>query len=144
MSPLLLVKILVVVVLILAVPAAFFGYQAHTNSTGYLLARGNEAVERIDLKEVERIQKILEKKGDIQAAYFLHGKSLVYAGEAAMRQTPAPPPFEEMQQAAQMVIGGAGLREQAASTRQVHWVLASFYQKAPRSASPALNAFRAA
>jgi tetratricopeptide (TPR) repeat protein len=148
MSPLLIVKILVVVVLILAIPAAFFGYQAHTNSTSYLLARGNEAIERLDLKEnvkeVERIQKLLEKKGDMQAAYLIHGKSLVYAGEASLKQTPAPPPYKEMQQAAQMIIGSSGLSEQAAATRPVHWVFASFYQKPPRSTSPALNAFRAA
>jgi tetratricopeptide (TPR) repeat protein len=142
MSPLLFLKILVVVALILAIPAVFLGYQAHTNSTASLMAKGNAAVEKGDFKEVERIQKLLEKKGEIQAAYLLHGKSLVYAGEAALMKAPSPPPFEETQQACQMVAGSAGLSEQAVNARGVVWLFASIYQKPAIVSSPALNAFR--
>lgn len=142
MSSLLILKILLVAVLILAIPTAYLGYQAHTNSTAYLLAKGNEAVEKLDQKEVERIQKLLEKKGEIQAVYLLSGKFMVYVGEAALKQAPAPPPFEETQQAAQMVSGGAGLGDQATSTRGLIWVLASFQQREARFSPPALNAFR--
>jgi len=145
MSRVLVLKILIVVLLILAVPAAFFGYQARTNSTSYLLARGNEAVERLDGKEVERIRKALEQKGEYQAAYLLEGKSLVYLGEAILEQTPPPPPFEEIQQAGQMVLGGAGLSDQTTAAREVIWMAASQYQqKATRYSSPALNAYRRA
>jgi tetratricopeptide (TPR) repeat protein len=144
MSRVLVLKILIVVLLILAIPAAFFGYQARTNSTSYLLAKGNEAVERLDGKEVERIRKILENKGQNQAAYLIWGKFLVYAGQVALKQAPPAPPFEEMQQAGQMVLGGAGLSDQAPAARQVIWMMASSYQMAARVSSPALNRYRAA
>ena len=142
MSPLLFLKILLVVVLILAIPAVFLGYQAHTNSTASLMAKGNAALEKGDFKEVERIQKLLEKKGETQAAYLLHGKSLVYAGEASMNKAPSPPPFEETQQACQMVMGGAGLSQQAVNARGIVWMFAILYQKPAFVSSPALNAFR--
>jgi len=145
MSPTLALKVILVVALILAIPAAFFGHQAYTNSTSYLLARGNEAVEKLNRKEVERIQKLLEKKGEIQAAYLIHGKYWVYVGDTALsRQTPAPAPFEDTQQTAQMVLGAAGLCDQAATTRPVLWTFATFYQKPLGVTSPALNAFRTA
>jgi tetratricopeptide (TPR) repeat protein len=142
MSPLLFLKILVVVALILAIPAVFLGYQAHTNSTASLMTKGNAAVEKGDFKEVERIQKLLEKKGEIQAAYLLHGKSLVYAGEAAMMKAPAPPPFEETQQACQMVAGGTGLSQQSVNARGIVWLFSCIYQKPAIVTSPSLNAFR--
>ncbi|HEV2947563.1 MAG TPA: tetratricopeptide repeat protein [Gemmataceae bacterium] len=142
MSPLLFLKILLVVVLILAIPAVFLGYQAHTNNTASLMAKGNAALEKGDFKEVERIQKLLEKKGEIQTAYLLHGKSLVYAGEASLNKAPSPPPFEETQQACQMVMGGAGLGFQAVNTRGIVWLFAIVYQKPAFVSSPALNAFR--
>jgi tetratricopeptide (TPR) repeat protein len=141
MSPLLLLKILLVAVLILAIPTAYMGYQAHINSTAYLMAKGNEAVEKLNGKEVERIQKLLEKKGETQAAYLLGGKYLVYLGDTALKRLPAAPPFEETQQAVQLVSGGAGLADQAMCTRGLIWALASFYQKPGRVSSPALNAF---
>lgn len=142
MSPLLIGKILLVAVLILAIPTAYLAYQIHLNSTSYLLSKGNEAVEKLNQKEVERIQKQLEKKGETQAAYLLGGKYLVYLGDTAMKRLPAAPPFEETQQAAQFVGGAAGLADQATSTRGLIWALASFYQKPARVSSPALNAFR--
>src|SRR5260370_30606209 len=142
MSPLLFLKILLVVVLILAIPAVFLGYQAHMNSTTSLMAKGNAAVERGDFEDVERIQKLLEKKGETQAAYLLHGKSWVYAGEASMNKARPPPPFEETQQACQMVMGGAGLGFEAVNTRGIVWMFAILYQKPAFVSSPALNAFR--
>jgi tetratricopeptide (TPR) repeat protein len=148
MSPFLFLKILVVVLLILAIPAAFFGYQAHTNSTAYLMAKGNEAIERLDLKEnvkeVERIQKLLEKKGEVQAALLVRGKSLVYTGDAALKKSQDPLPFEELQRASQMVLGGAGLSDQSGAAREVVWISASLFQKPARVSSPASTAFRLA
>jgi tetratricopeptide (TPR) repeat protein len=144
MSPLLFLKILLVVALILAIPAVFLGYQAHINSTASLMTKGNAALEKGDFKEVERIHKLLEKKGETQAAYLLHGKSLVYAGEASLNKAPSPPPFEEtQQQACQMVMGGAGLGFQAVNARGMVWLFAFMYQKPAFVSSPALNAFRA-
>ena len=84
------------------------------------MAKGNAALEKGDFKEVERIQKLLEKKGETQAAYLLHGKSLVYAGEASLNKAPSPPPFEETQQACQMVMGSAGLDFQAVGSGSAH------------------------
>jgi tetratricopeptide (TPR) repeat protein len=144
MSPILLLRILLVVALLLAIPAAFFGYQAYTQSASYLLAQGNEAISKMDRKEFDRIQKLLEAKGENQAASFIHGKYLVFAGDALLRQTQVPPPFEEVQQTAQYVLGAAGLCNQITITRQPVWAYASFYQKPLNLPSPALNAFRIA
>lgn len=145
MSRVLFLKILIVLALILAIPGAFFGYRAHTHSTSYLLARGNEAIERMKTKEVERLEKILENKGEIQAAHLLRGKFYVYAGEAAMKEVLPIPPSEEFQQAGQMVLGAAGLGDQAFEARGVVWLMATLFQRKQGAvSSPALNAFRKA
>src|SRR5437764_893461 len=64
-------KILLISALILAIPAAFLGWQAYTHSTSYLLAKGDRAAEEGKHDEVERLAKLLEKKGEINAAEVL-------------------------------------------------------------------------
>src|SRR6266478_2460441 len=128
MSPLLFLKILLVVVLILAIPAVFLGYQAHTNSTASLMAKGNAALEKGNFKEVERIQKLLEKKGETQAAYLLYGKSLVYAGEASLTTAPTPASFKATKHACKMDMGRPALRQQAVTSGGIICVCVILYQ----------------
>jgi tetratricopeptide (TPR) repeat protein len=137
-----LVKILITVVLILAAPAAFFGYRAYTHSTAYLLAQGDRAAEEGKHDEVERLARLLEKKGESQAAHLLRGEFYVYAGEVALKKVLPPMPSEEIQRISQMVLGAAGLSDLPIAAREIVWLTASFYQKQVRASSPALNAYR--
>src|SRR5713101_1529549 len=135
-------KILLTVVLVVAAPAAFFGYRAYTHSTNYLLAQGDRAAEEGKHDEVERLAKVLEKKGESQAAHLLRGEDYVYLGIVASKLPPVSMPFEELQRTGQMVVGAADVSGQPMPARLSLWLAASTYQEPARVSSPALNAFR--
>jgi tetratricopeptide (TPR) repeat protein len=140
----LLLKILLIGALILAIPSYFFGRHLYTHSTAYLLAKGDRAAEEGKHDEVERLAKLLEKKGELQAAHLLRGEDFVYLGIVASDITPPPDPYEDLQRASQMVGGSAGLDSQALAGRPILWTFASWHQESHRVSSPALTAYRRA
>ena len=137
-----LLKILLIGALILALLAAFFGWRTYTHSTAYLLAKGDRAAEEGKHDEVERLAKLLEKKGDVQAARLLRGEDYVYLGIVASGVTPPPDPYEDLQRAGQMIAANAGVSDQALAGRGVLLLFASWHQESRRVSSPALSAFR--
>jgi len=135
-------RTLLTVVLILAAPAAFFGYRAYTHSAIYLLAQGDRAAEEGKHEEVERLAKLLEKKGENQAAHLLRGEDHVYLGLVASKLPPSSMPFEELQRIGQMVLGAVDLSGQPMPGRLILWVAASQYQEPARISYPAVSFFR--
>src|SRR5207245_6813819 len=135
-----LLKILLIGALIFALPAAFFGWRTYTHSTAYLLAKGDRAAEEGKHDEVERLAKLLEKKGDVQAAHLLRGEDYVYLGIVASEVTPPPDPYEDLQRAGQMVGGSPGLSNQTRAGRRVVWLFASWHEDTRRSSASALTA----
>ena len=137
-------KILLISALILAIPAAFLGWQAYTHSTSYLLAKGDRAAEEGKHDEVERLAKLLEKKGEINAAHVLRGEDFVYLGIVASGAPPVLDPYEDLQRAGQLVAASACLSDEAVSARRLLWIFQSWHQDSRRVSSPSLTAFRRA
>jgi tetratricopeptide (TPR) repeat protein len=138
-------KVVLLLAVVLGVPGAVIGYWYYTSRPSYLLERGHQAlVEKGERKEAERLALLLQKKGYIQAARLLRGEILVYDGQALQNAEPAPFPYEDVQRAAQMVMGGGGLNGQPLVLREVTWLTAFMYQVPIRAVSSSQNSYRMA
>ncbi len=115
--------------LILVVPAAGIGYRFYTSRAGYLLDKGKEALVRGDQDEAERIAKNLENKGDDSAAHLLRGRIFLNQAKATMEDAKPPFPYEGMQQAAELVLGGAGLSSYPPVLRGIAWLSTAQVQR---------------
>src|ERR1700751_1958365 len=98
-------KILLIGSLILAIPAGFFGWHTYTHSTAYLLAKGDRAAEEGKHEEVERLAKLLDKKGAVHEAHLLRGEDFAYRGSVASEIAPPPDSYDDLQRAGQIVVG---------------------------------------
>jgi tetratricopeptide (TPR) repeat protein len=109
---------------VLAVSAAAIGYFFYTSQPDYLMAKGSESLAQGNLAQAKQIADRLQRKGHNSAAHILRGRVLLYHAREQLEKAPPPFPYEGMQRAAQMVLGGAALNGCPWALRGPGWLAA--------------------
>jgi len=71
----------------------------------------------------------IDKGNEAQASHLLRGRRWIAKAREARRHARAAPPYEEAQEAGQMLLGGAGLAGQPAAVRAAIWLSAWLVQR---------------
>jgi tetratricopeptide (TPR) repeat protein len=121
--------LLIMLVSVLAIPAAAIAHRLYTNRADYLVGRGVAALERDEVAEAEGIVRRLETRRHDSAAHVLRGQILLQQARIAVQEAPRPFPFEGIQQAGQMVLASAGVGDVPAALRAASWTGASIVQR---------------
>jgi tetratricopeptide (TPR) repeat protein len=119
--------LLLLLALIAAIVAKATGFRWSHSADISLIDKGKQALARGDLPEAERIAAALEEQLP-KASHLLRGK--IWAARAKQAHNRArPEPYEEAQEAAQMVLAGAGLAGRPAVVRETAWLSACLVQQ---------------
>jgi tetratricopeptide (TPR) repeat protein len=115
--------------LLLGVPAAVIGYRSYRYRSDVLLEKGKQSLAGGDLGEAERIARALANGRHDSAAHLLRGRILLKQGKLAMDNAEPPFPYEGIQQAGQLVLGGCGFSGYSPALRGVACVSAALVQQ---------------
>src|SRR6266849_2057092 len=96
-------RLALVAALVLAGPAALWGYLFYTSRPTYLMKKGAESLRQGNLAEAKQIADRLQRKGYKSPVHILRGKVFLYQAKAQLEKAPPPFPYEGMQRAAQIV-----------------------------------------
>ena len=134
-------------VVLLALAAAVGGvtylyYNSH--SSRVLYQRGVQALERGDLTGADRFTSAVEQKGDAGRAHLLRGKNWLAAALAVLKRAKPPPPYEQAQEAGQLVLAGAPLGWQPTVLRAEAWLFTALIQNPQPAPSPGRKELRRA
>jgi len=115
-------RLALVAALVLAGPAALWGYLFYTSRPTYLMKKGAESLRQGNLAEAKQIADRLQRKGYKSPVHILRGKVFLYQAKAQLEKAPPPFPYEGMQRAAQIVSSGAGLSAYPPALRGLGWL----------------------
>ena len=115
--------------IILGVPAAAIAYRFFTSRPSYLVDQAKEALARGDLDQAERVISRLQRRGHDSAAHLIRGKVFVGRARSAVESAPRPIPYEGVQQASQIVLGGAGSRCFPPALQSTAWLSGTLVQQ---------------